>query len=359
MIKKLAVVTRSMHGGGAERVIAQLIKYFNSNEIEIVLITIDKEEIFYELPKDIKIYEIGRKSKNKIIDRIYRYKSLRDICIYENVDLVLSMPEDIGIYVIPTLLGTRIPIVVSERNDPWVMPNKKITRIIRKIFYPYVDGLIFQTDMAASFFSEKLQRKGKVLPNPLDISRIPLPYKGQRKKEVVAVGRLAKQKNFKLLIEAFAEFNKINPEYKLIIYGEGPLRTELETYAKESIPESAFDFPGKKKDVLQMINKSAMFILSSDYEGIPNVLIEAMAMGMPVISTNCPSGGPQTIIVNEKNGLLISVNDKAALVEAMNKLVDSTYSKNLGNNAAELREVLSDNKIYEEWLDYLNAIANK
>lgn len=359
MINKIAIITRNMHGGGAERVIAQLIKYFYLKKIKIILITIDKEEIFYELPKDIKIYEIGKQSDNKVLDRIYRYKKVREISEKNNVDLVLSMPEDIGIYVIPALIGSKIPVVVSERNNPWVMPDKMITRFMRSIFYNFVDGVIFQTNMAASFFNKKIQNKGVVLSNPVDINRIPMPYLGERNNEIVAVGRLAPQKNFKLLISAFEEFQKHNSKYKLVIYGEGPLRNELEDYARKTLIKGSYEFPGKKKNILDIINKSAMFILSSDYEGVPNVLIEALAMGLPVISTDCPSGGPRSLMDDGGNGILIPVNDKEALVNAMNKLVQENYNKSLLNDALKFRNKVGDERIYEKWLDYLNNINRK
>lgn len=359
MIKKIAIITRNMLGGGAERVIAQLIKYFDNINIECILITIDDEEIFYELPYKTNIVAIGEKSSNKIKDRILRYIDVRNIVKKTNPDIVLSMPEDIGIYVIPALLGTGIPLVISERNNPWIMPDVKVTRGLRKVFYHFVDGFIFQTEMAASFFSKSIQNKGIILPNPLEVERLPEKYIGERRKEVVAAGRLTEQKNFKLLIEAFSEFYKSNNDYKLIIYGEGRLRDELVNMASEKMPSSAFLFPGITKDLLEKINGASMFILSSSYEGVPNVLIEAMAMGMPVIATDCPSGGPKMLISNEENGLLVPVNNKYALIEAMEKLKDNAFAEEMGNNALVLRKKLGSKIIYEKWINYLNEIIEK
>ncbi len=358
-MKKIAIVTRNMFGGGAERVIAELIKYFDSINIESLLITIDDEEVFYELPKSTVLISIGKKSSNKIIDRILRYIKVRKIIKKNKIDIVLSMPEDIGVYVIAALLGTRIPIVVSERNNPWVMPDKSITRLLRAIMYNFTDGIIFQTKMAMSFFSNSIQKKGIVLQNPLDTRRIPNAFKGNRSKEIVAVGRLTEQKNFKLLIEAFSEFYKNNPDYRLIIYGEGKLRDKLENLSQKLLPEGRCLLPGKSKDVLRKINDASMFVLSSDYEGMPNVLIEAMAMGMPVISTDCPSGGPKSLIINEENGILVPVGDSKSLVNAMEKLTNESYRELLGNNALNLRDRLGSNMIYEEWVTYLGKIAKK
>lgn len=358
-MKKIAIVTRNMFGGGAERVIAELINYFYSINIECLLITINKGDIFYDLPTEIKLIEIGEKSPNKLIDKFLKYREVRKIIKWNKPEIVLSMPEDIGIYVIPSLLFLGIPLVISERNNPWVMPDRKITRFLRRVFYPYADGFIFQTDMAASFFNKKIQKKSITLSNPLDIRRVPKPYIGERKKEVVAAGRLTEQKNFKLLIEAFSEFYKKNNDYKLIIYGEGKLRSELLDMANKLIPPEAFSLPGKTSNLLEKINRSAMFVLSSDYEGLPNVLIEAMVMGMPVIATDCPSGGPKSLIVNKENGIIVPVGDVNALVNAMEKLTNESYNKVLGNNAFALREKLRGNVIYEEWLNYLIKVEKE
>lgn len=356
MIKKIVIVTRNMFGGGAERVIAQLIKYFDTINIKCILITIDDAEILYELPDRTDVVVIGKKSLNKIKDKFLIYREVRSIVKKSNPDIVLSMPEDIGIYLIAALLGTGIPIIVSERNNPWVMPEMKVTRLLRKVFYPFANGFIFQTEMAASFFNKSIQKKGVILPNPLDLERIPLKYNDKRRKEIVASGRLEEQKNLKLLIEAFSEFYKSNSDYKLIIYGQGKLRNELIRLANENIPSSAFSFPGWIPNLLEKINGASMFVLSSDYEGLPNVLIEAMAMGMPVIATDCPSGGPKMLIKDKENGLLIPVNDKNALIKAMEKLKDNDYAEKLGNNALDLREELGSKLVYEKWIDYLNKI---
>ena len=221
-MKKVDIITRAMTSGGAERVIAQLANYFVTQQIQCRIITTDDNEVMYPLNEKVKVVPIGKKSDNKIIDRVVRYSALRKVVLSDRPDVVLTMPEDTGIYVILALLGTKIPVYVSERNNPWVMPDVKITRFLRKVAYLFATGVIFQTEMAKSFFPRRIQKKGIVLPNPVDASRIPAPYEGEREKRFVAVGRLEPQKNFPLLIRAFAEFNKEIQGYKLTIYGEGP-----------------------------------------------------------------------------------------------------------------------------------------
>ena len=183
----------------------------------------------------------------------------------------------------------------------------------------------------------------------MDATRIPEPYIGERKKVFSAVGRLEPQKNFPMLIRAISEFHKREKDYKLVIYGEGRERINIENLIKELHLENSVSLPGRNKDVLNCINDCAAFILSSDYEGMPNALIEAMCMGMPVISTDCPSGGPREIIENEKNGLLIPVNDELRMTQAMFNIIKDGDSCLLGQNAYKIGKQLMDASVFEDW----------
>lgn len=359
-MKKIVFITRNMTAGGAERVIAQIANHFVEKEIECFIVTLDDKEVFYHLNKKIKVYPIGRRSRNKYIDKLQRYWEIRKYVKYHKPDVVLALPEEIGIFVIPTLMGTDIPVVVSERNNPWTMPWKRITRIFRILFYPFSSGIVFQTEQASSFFSSRIRKKSIVLPNPLDLNRIPRVVKNNKRKEVVGVGRLEKQKNFPLLIRSFAKFYQKHPEYRLIIYGEGSLRDELEALATSLLPKGSFSFPGKVSDLLEQINGAYMFVLSSDYEGMPNVIIEAMAIGMPVISTDCPSGGPAELIENDKNGLLVPLDNDDAMSSAMCRLAESKeFAQKIGGNAQEIKVRLNSTIVAEKWRRYLDECSKQ
>jgi len=346
-MKKIDIITKAMTSGGAERVIAQLANYFTEQNISCRIITTENDEVMYSLDEKVKIVPIGRKSTNKAIDRLLRYHAIRKLVVHNKPDVVLTMPEDTGIYAILALVGTGIPVYVSERNNPWVMPDVKITRLLRKVAYPFAKGIVFQTEMAKSFFSPYIQKKGIVLQNPVDASRIPEPYTGERKKVFAAVGRLEPQKNFTMLIKAFSKFYKEEKDYKLVIYGEGRERRSIENLIRELHLENTVLLPGRNKDVLNCIRDCAAFILSSDYEGMPNALIEAMCMGMPVISTDCPSGGPRELINNGENGLLVQVNDVEDMVKAMKKIIIN--NEEFGKNAFLMGQKLTNPNIFDEW----------
>lgn len=349
---KIMIVTRNMLGGGAERVIAQLSNYFVERGKNCKIITLDKTAVFYPLDSRILVLPVGKKSDNKLVDKLKRYWAVRKIVLQEKPDLVLSFPEEIAVYVILALLGTGIPVYASERNNPWVMPDVKVTRILRTLMYPFTKGIIFQTKMAMSYFPVPIQKKGIVLSNPVDAQRIPKQYTGQREKVVVAAGRLSRQKNFPLLLRGFAKFAAKYPDYRLRIFGEGELRQELTTLAESLGIGDKVELPGRSSSLLEKMNSSAMFVLSSDYEGMPNVLLEAMCMGMPVISTDCRCG-PRDLIEDRINGLLVPVDDADALCEAMEKMTDTDYAKHLADNAYRLRDKLTSKEVFEDWCHYL------
>ena len=351
--QKIVIITRNMVGDGAERVIAQLSNYFAAQGKQCNIITLNDDEVFYKLDPSIRVLPVGQKSENKLKDKLLRYRQVRKMVLEQQPDLVLSMPEEIGVYVLLALFGTGIPTYVSERNNPWVMPDVKVTRILRTLMYPTAKGLIFQTEMAKSFFPESIQKKGVVLKNPVDAQRIPAQYTGEREKVVVAAGRLSEQKNMPLLLKAFARFSADYPEFKLRIFGEGELREELTALAESLKIADKVELPGRSTTLLEKMNSAAMFVLSSDYEGMPNVLLEAMCMGMPSLSTDCPSGGPRELIDDGVNGLLVPVGDVDALHKAMEQMADPDFARQMADAAYRTREELTSQDVFVSWYRYL------
>lgn len=355
---KITIITRNLGSGGAERVISQLLSEWAKNSIQSSLIMIENTEDFYTIPDGTKVIRIGRKHRNPLINKLLTYYLIRKIVLNEKPDVVLSMPEEIGIYVIGALLCTKIPVVVSERNNPRVMPYKKFTRLLRKILYPFASGFIFQSNEAASFFPKRIRSRSVILPNPLDLNRIPSVYEGDHKKVIVAAGRFEKQKNFKLLIDAFSEIYLKYQDYKLVIYGDGTLRNELSSYAKQVIGDAGYLFPGKNSNLLADMIENEIFVLSSDYEGAPNVLIEAMACGMAVISTNYEPGGVDYIIDDGENGFIVPTGEKEILVQKIEQLInDKELQKKFRLNSTVIKEKFDSTIVSKQWLDYLMRLG--
>ena len=359
-MKKLMIVTHKMSGGGCERVIAQLLSCFARDGIECKLVTECGVPSFYDLPESVEQIYLTFDQTLPAGKIPKAYRKLRKLVKQERPDVVLAMPEKVNVWTVLYLLGTGVPVVVSERNDPHRHPESKIKRLLRRLVYPFAKGFIFQTKDAARYFSRAIQKRGVVLDNPLDTSRIPARYEGERKRNVVAAGRLHEQKNFDLLIRAFARFYKTHHDYSLVIYGEGPEKERLQNTASSLGIAGAVELAGQSKTLLTDINDSGMFVLSSDYEGMPNVLIEAMACGLPCIATDCPIGGVRSLLSSGENGLLIPVGDEDALYEAMRKLADDeSYAAWLGQRAAGVRNRLDEALVAANWREYLADVSKK
>lgn len=355
-MKKIAFVTRVLSSGGAEGVLARIVKGCVAQGMDCLVIAVQPTEGPSIMPPEARTLVLS--GANSLKEKWNTYRQVRRSVKEFGAEVVLSMPEDIGIYALTGMLFSGIPVVVSERNNPWVMPAKKISRILRRLVYPFAKGLIFQTERAASFFTKGQQKKGIVLPNPLDLSRLPAVYTGVREKTVISAGRLDSQKNFPLLIRAFARFHQRHPEYTLTIYGEGKERQALETLATEMLPEGSWALPGKVSDLPYRLAQAEIFALSSDYEGVPNVLIEAMAVGTPAVSTDCAPGGAAALIENGVNGLLVPVGEEEALAAGLCRLAeDWEAAMAMAEKAVSVREMLDGETVTARWLDYLEKCA--
>ena len=198
-------------------------------------------------------------------------------------------------------------------------------------------------------------KKSKVIANPIT-SSIPDPYDGEREKRIVAVNRLSQQKNIFMLLRAMKRVLDVFPEYVLEIYGKGEQQEELEKYAKKLNISDNVQFMGQKANVQTYIVNASVFVSSSDFEGMSNSMLEAMAIGLPVVCTDCPIGGARMVIKNNINGILTPVgDDKIFANEIIELLKNPEKAKRLGKQARELREQLNVKKIAKEWEKLLEA----
>ena len=356
-MKKLLIMTHNMAGGGCERVIALLAGAFAARGIEVMIATEYAAPCAYALDPRVALRPLTEDPVCRTRDIPRVYAALRRVCRKFRPDAVLAMPEKVNVWTVLALLLSGTPVIVSERNDPARHPESRVKRLLRRLVYPAAAGFIFQTEEARSYFPARIRRRGVVLDNPLDCRDLPAPYTDARDRVIVGAGRLDGQKNFALLIRAFTDFYAAHPDWRLVIYGEGGAREALEEMAS-ALPAGAVTLPGRTEQLARDMQRAGMFVLSSDFEGMPNVLIEAMAMGLPAISTDCASGGPRALIRDRENGLLVPVGDRAALGGAMARLADdAALAARLGARAAELRDRVSLARVSEKWREYIESIA--
>lgn len=346
---KIGIIIGYLGIGGAERVAANLANWLTEQGDTVVFFhTKRPAEKEYPLHPAIVRHVCFAKSKMEIISKMRKCLRL------ERPDVVLIMSSPMCVYAIPAITGLNIPTVVSERSAPKNARVKKSTRILADRFMKRADAYVFQTNGAKAYFKQSIQARGTVIPNPLDVQGLPKPYAGERTKRFVAMGRLIKEKNYPLLVRAFTEFRRQYPEFTLDIYGDGRERESVQALIEQCGASDCITLHPARDDVLTAVQDAFAFVLSSDLEGMPNALIEAMAIGLPCISTDCPSGGPADLIENRVNGLLVPVDDVPALANAMQELCqDAELRASVSKQAITIRERLAIDVIGKKWREVL------
>ena len=343
----------SLAGGGAERVVARLANEMTREGHEVYIKMIANSQIEYPIDEKIEVSEVRSKINIRglrYLSRCHEYKKQVLSC---QPDIVVSFTATVNLFVLKSLYKTGIKVVLSERNNPYVDPDSRQLRNKRDASYKRADGFVFQTQDACNYFKPEIRRRSAIILNPLDDS-IPSPWIEKREKRIVSVGRLEKQKNHRLLINAFADIAALFPEYVLEIYGEGSLRSSLELQISELHLEGRVILKGYNRQVLDKIQKATLFVLPSDYEGLSNALIEAMAMGLPVISTDHPIGGAREVIKSGSNGILVPVGDRNAMSDAMKLILsDSPFARSIAKEAQDIRSCLSISRITSQWTSFL------
>lgn len=332
--KKIVFVLGGMSFGGAERVISILANHYTKKDWQADIITLLKPDCDFELHPSIRHIHLGGAIRSRALRMPGWLFGLHRYIVREKPDAVVSFAARINLLVLLAAVlcpGRRPRLIISERNDPTRDTRTAGIRRLTELLYPRADAIVFQTARAMGCFSAKVRRKGRIIANPVTPG---LPCATLASRRVVAVGKLMQQKNHAMLIRAFARIAHRFPQHTLHIYGDGPLRGELEAIIGEKGLCGRVVLEGWHADVNSAIADAALFVLSSDYEGLSNALMEAVAMGLPCISTDC--AGAQEMIADGTSGLIVPVGDEEALVGAMERMLsDSAFA---GRCAAAARE---------------------
>lgn len=358
---KIVFYISSLSRGGAERVVLTLANHL-SEDCEIVVMTDTKDANEYR--QEISFQRINlnfqpyQGSIGQITGRIAYLRRIRKACRLCSPDVIVAFSESAGNRVALAAAGLPCKKVTAIRSNPGdtyttEKEKKKIHRQLAKS-----DGVVFQTNDQKLFFHKEIQDKSAVIFNPIGKQFVCREQVCERQKEVVTAGRLSKSKDHAMLIQAYAILAPKFPEYTFKIYGGGELRQDLQTQIERLHMEDRILLMGEVENVQEYIARAAVFALSSTNEGMPNALMEAMAMGVPVVSTDCPCGGPRTLIRDGENGLLVPVGDAKRMAEAIERLLrDHDLAEKLGCLARKVAEECSEEKISQEWLVYLRSVC--
>ena len=386
--KKIAVFIDSLGGGGAERVVSVLCSELSARGYDVDVLMLNKRPIMYPLPEGIGLYyaeempvttkwgRLARKVLGKCMDWQVRFRNpllrrfgchsyprVNETRMYFYANYALPYREYLkrnpcctafgflirsNIAMLMAAKGLNVKTVFCERNNP-IRPDMPANIMkIRDRISRRCTAAVFQTEDERDYYTW-LRCPTAVIPNPLK-ENLPEPFTGARRKEIVNFCRLNRQKNIPLLLEAFALLRREHPDYTLRIYGRGEERDNLIVLAKEMGLEGAACFEDFAPDVHQRIRDAAMYVCSSDFEGLSNSMLEALAIGLPCVCTDCEGGGARMMIRDHRNGILTPIGDIQALYRGMKEVIENPeLAERLSKSAAEVREELSVEKIADQW----------
>lgn len=348
---KIAFITATLTSGGSERVISLLANELANRGHDVSIILLREPTIFYTLNDSIKLY-FAQEHSNNIVGKIVW---LRKFVKQNNIDVVIPFMTAVYCTTILALLGLPTPVIASERIDPRF--SSTIRKILRWCLLPFAKHLVVQTQSIKSYYSDKIQSRTTIIPNPVSDSMFENPNTDiTKEKIIISVGRLYEQKNQKMMIDAFANIAHLHQQFKLIIYGEGPLRSSLSEYIEEKGLSSRILLPGRSNNIVNELNKAEVFCLSSDYEGQSNALLEAICVGLPITTTNV--SGVEDTIINGVNGIVVNIGDTESFARALDTLLSNQqlrstfaqYNKSLGEN-------FRIDKIVDKWEMLIKQIA--
>jgi GalNAc-alpha-(1->4)-GalNAc-alpha-(1->3)-diNAcBac-PP-undecaprenol alpha-1,4-N-acetyl-D-galactosaminyltransferase len=281
-------------------------------------------------------------------------RRVRRAIIDESPALTISFVDMTNVLVLCAMWGAPVPVIVSERIDPRYYDPGRVWRVLRRLVYPRAAAVVVQTHAVASWARRIAPRVDvRVIPNPVAVERRG-PTPGPRARRIVSVGRLVHQKGFDILIDAFALIASRYHGWELMIVGEGPLSDELRRRAMAAGIADRLTLAGVRTDVHDIVAESEIFVLASRFEGFPNMLLEAMALGCAVVATACPSG-PEDIVDSEVNGILVPVEDPNALASALSRLIDSPGARaRLQQNAVDVLNRYSPGHVLDTWEEVIN-----
>ncbi|MBQ4416713.1 MAG: glycosyltransferase [Butyrivibrio sp.] len=352
--------------GGAQRVVVNLADRFAAEGRDVILATEWYAEAEFPTDPRVKRIHVGLSEEEASRGRISRFfirlNKLKR-CVREvRPDVLVTFAQAANYRGLMACGKSDVPVVACVRTNPQGQYERFGDAFVIRRYFPRAAGAVFQTEDQRAFFRPYLPEGTRIILNPVDRKFFEAP-RLPRENSVVQHARIADLKNHAMLIDAFVKVHKAHPDYVLKLYGpdsEDHTVAKLEAKIRHLQAESYVFLMGDTDAPETEIPKGSVYAFSSNLEGLPNTLLEAMAMGMPVVSTDCPCGGPRTVIEHGVNGLLVPVNDADAMADAILRLIeDRAFAERIGEQAREIRKRTDADMIFAQWKDYLETIVSE
>lgn len=340
---KLTFVTSTLHAGGSERVMSLLANNFNKRGHDVEIICFNKHIVFYPIDEGVKVWHAEDEVKSPSI--MQKMVWLRKHTKNRKPDVVVAFMLEVYCVTLASLIGVKIPVVSSERIDPHFFGKAK--GFLRWLLLRRTDHLVVQTERIKEFYSPKIQARTTIIKNPVTDKVFRLQHV-EKEDRIIAVGRLAYQKNYPMMFRAFTHVHRDFPQYKLIVYGDGPQKEEIRAEIKTLGMENIIILAGKSDHIVDEMNKSRLFVMSSDYEGMSNALLEAICVGLPALSTDV--SGAKDLIKEGVNGYVVPVDDEAAFTGALKRLLSSPdLMMEMGIKSKAMASNFEEENIVDQW----------
>jgi len=324
---RISMVIPGLGAGGAEKALSTLANAWAEEGRKITVITLEPKGRFpyHTLDDRVAVNRLGIEPKRVRRDRaiartLLRIVRLRSAVKESRPDVVISLLTRMNVLTLIATWGSGIPVIVSERNNPTEQKVNWFWELLRRISYERAAAVIGLTTESLAYYSHRINARGEVIPNAFSLPERPAAREGSP--VLTATGRLVEQKGFDLLLRAFAQVAPQHSEWNLVIWGEGPERQNLERLRDELGLTKRVRLPGLTRKPQEWTEGSHLFVLSSRYEGLANVLGEAMAAGLPVVAFDC-EWGPRKLIQHGINGWLVRSGDVTALADGLDELFGS------------------------------------
>ena len=365
MARKIVFHLNCLEQGGAERVVTNLANRFAKEGYQVIIATEWYGENEFQIDSEVRRVHVGLREgdekKHHLLQFLLRVKYLRKFLKQEKPDILIPFARKALYRGLMAAYFMKIPVLISVRTDPSQHYYRLSDKIQMRLLFPRADGCVFQTEGAREFFAPRLQDNSRIILNPIHDKYIGVPESEKRTKTIVQSGRLVDFKNQPMLIRAFVKVHTKHPEYDLKIYGGDSFdgtKEILENLIRENEAWDYIHLLGASDSLVKDLADAALFAFTSDWEGLPNALMEAMALGLPIVATDCPCGGPRTIMTNEVDGLLISIKDEQALTDGINRLIeDPELAERLGAEARKIADRANGQAVFEQWRDYIEEIC--
>lgn len=356
---KIVVIAYLQGVGGAERQITKLANSLAERSNEVHMIVLSRFVKYYFISPKVIVHDLTMWDKKFFSPIIGRYFALFKSYSSITPDIVIHYNFQ------SAYLTALIPrhfykkSIYSERGDPYDSEYSGLLGVVRNWAIKRIDGFVFQSEGARDFFNEKIRKRSIIIHNSVSIPLNKYPIPKNREKRIVSVGRIHPQKNHELLIKAFALVADKIPDFILEIYGDGDLslKKKLEDLILSLGMENRIYLRHARSDIFDAIYKASLFVLSSDFEGMPNALLEAMALGLPCISTDCRPGGAKSLIINSVNGFIVPCGNTNLLSETILYVLKSNeVSVSISYEARKIAETHTDKYTFDRWNDFLKNI---